>query len=241
MAIAIRGTTPGTTSGTGDPTSLTLNAARQPQANDVLIIIHSNDFYDLTNIPTPTVGGSTTGVQAIVNADDGASQAHAKSFYYVAGSTGDLTVAVDETGSADEEKMLVVYVLSGVDTANPIVASAAGTNGSVMSHVCPAVTAANNDDYLICHLATGPFNSGAWTAPGTMAEQYDITVGGSAGGGTGAVQQLSASGSTGTRTFTSANLCRSAAISIAVKTSGAPPPAFDGRIVRPIQSGRLWR
>lgn len=230
MAIAIRGTTPGVTTTASDPISLTLNGARQPNTNDVLIIIHCNDYYAMADMPSPTVGGSSNGVNPITNGsfDIGDLDGHAKSYTYVAGSTGDLTVAVDETSTADEEKGLIVYVLSGVDTTTPIDA-AANTFDSVnaLSHPAPSVSPTSTDAYLICHLNSGATDGGANTPPGSMAEQYDAVFAGALTY-TGATEQLSASGATGTRTFTSANLIRYGMLSIAVKTGGgAPPPELE--------------
>jgi len=233
MAIAIRGTTPGIQSGVGDPTSLTLTGTRQPNTNDVLVIIHFNNFYALSNIPTPTVGGSSSGVVAITNgdSDDGANRAHARSFTYVVGSTGDLTVAVDETGSANEEKALLVYVLSGVDTATPIDV-AANAEGTGTSCVCPSVSPTSSDAFLICHVNEGTGTSnGPFTSPGSMTEAYDGDVG-THMAYTGATQQLSASGATGTRTFTSTfSMPSQALLSIAVKTSSGVAPAAPNLFV----------
>jgi hypothetical protein len=237
MAVAIRGTTPAIQSGAADPTSLTLTGARQPQAGDVLVIIHCNDLYALSNMPTPTVGGSSTGVLTIVNADGGTDGAHIKSWYYVVGSTGDLTVAVDETGTADEEKALIVYVLSGVDNVSPLDGSGGSTNTGGTTHICPSVSPASSDAYLICHTNTGGGNAAAsYTPPGSMAEQYDsvVNVFMSMAGGT---EQLSASGATGTRTFTpNISVTVNAEITIAVKTGGAaaatdPNPQWTERLL----------
>lgn len=231
MAIAIRGTTPATIETTSNPVSTTLTGARQPNANDVLVIIHFNDFYDLANMATPTVGGSTSGVTAITNGtyDRGSSQTHGKSYTYVVGSTGDLTVSATETGSADEEKALAVYVLSGVDTSTPIdAADNAISSIDDTSPDCPSVSPTSSDAFLICHVSEFG-DAGSYTPPGGMTEQYDD--GGSLSF-TGATQQLSASGATGTKTFTSANSQGWGCLSIAVKTGGAPPPVPDMFVVQ---------
>jgi hypothetical protein len=222
MAIAIRGTTPATTETVSNPVSLTLTGARQPNAGDVLLIIHFNDFYDLANMPTPTVGGSSTGVTAITNGsfDRGSSQAHAKSYTFVVGSTGDLTVSVTETGSADEEKALAVYVLSGVDTTTPIDVAANAVSGvDDTSPDAPSVSPTSTDAFLVCHVNEFG-DAGTYTPPGGMTEQYDD--GGSLSF-TGATEQLVASGATGVKTFASSNVQGWGCLSIAVKTGGAAP------------------
>lgn len=242
MAIAIRGTTPGTTTGTTDPLSLNLTGTRQPAAGDVLIIIHGNDFYALSAMATPTVGGSSTGVTVITNgtADNGTDQGHCKSYSYVVGATGDLTVAVDETGSADEEKVLIVYVLSGADIGTPIDIAGVtlGTTPST-SHVAPTISPTSSDAFLICHVNTGPSSGGAYTPPGGMSSQYDID--GGAMRAAGATLQLVASGATGTKTFTTGNVTY-VGLSIAVMTAaGTPPPELEeGPVVNVTRSSNRF-
>lgn len=228
MAVAIRGTTPSVATSTTATVSTTLTGARQPQAGDLLVIIHFNDYYLLSNMPTPTVAGSTAGVTAVTNgtADAGSTWGHAKSYTYAVASTGDLTVAVTETGSADEEKALAVYVLSGADTASPIDGGAAGAaatfnTASMASHVLTGVTPSGSDAFLIGHDASGNGASTAgYTTPGN--ETYDAVFGGMSY--VGFVEQLSASGATGTRTVTPSGSINFAALILAVKTGSAAAP-----------------
>lgn len=226
MAIAIRGTTPLVVATASNPISGTLTGARQPQTGDLLVIFHGNDYYALSNMPTPTVGGSTSGVNAISGgaADSGSLFAHIKSYTYVVGSTGDLAVSVTETGSGDEEKVLVVYVLSGADTANPTDGTP-GTNtditGSTTSRVCNATSPSSSDAFLIVHTNDGNgSNSVSYTPPSGMAEQYDGSLA-AAMGYSGATLQLVASGSTGSKTFTAAGNASYATVTVAIKTAGA--------------------
>lgn len=229
MAIAIRGTTPASTITTGNPISVTVNGARQPQSGDVLLIIHGNDFYALSNMPTPTVGGSTSGVNAVSggSADAGTNHGHIKAYTYVVGSTGDLAVSVTETGAGDEDKCLDVYVLSGVDTATPTDGAAGNFNTSATTtHDAPSVSPGSSNAYLICHDNSGGGSSApSYTPPSGMTEQYDAQVGGISH--TGATLQLSASGATGVKTFTPSGSVEYATISVAIRTaSGAAAPAF---------------
>lgn len=224
MAIAIRGTTPAVaTSGTAT-VATTLSGTRQPQAGDLLVIIHFNDYYTLAAMPTPTVGGSTSGVTAITNGtvDGGANIGHIKSYTYAVGSTGDLTVSVTETGAGDEEKGLVVYVLSGADTAAPISGGSAGAAGtfdtnSLASHVLTGVTPAEADAFLIGHDSSGTSSTpSGYTTPGT--EQYDGTFAGFLSY-CGWTEQLSASGATGTRTVTPGTSCPFHGLVVTIKTA----------------------
>lgn len=210
MTIGIRGGTPAThhlVGSSGTALSVTLTGTRQPQNGDLLWIWHGNDFYALSNMPTPSVGGSTTGVALQVTADAGTNQSHTKGYSKPITATGDLTVSVTETGTGDEERMLVVYVLSGADTASPIDGtpstgfSITSTNTRVLSAISPT----NTDSMLFGHISPGPSAGGTgYTPPGApWVEDYDAdSGGGTAFWYTGGHEQLSASGSTGTRTFT---------------------------------------
>lgn len=239
MAIAIRGTTPVTSAVSGpNPITNTLTGTQQPQSGDVLIIIHGNDYYDITNLVTPTVGGSTSGVTAITGAtvDAGSLTSHAKCWYYIVGSTGDLTVSETETGAGDEEKLLVTYVLSGADTSTVIdVAGGTFSATTTTSPVAPAVSPTSSNAFLICH--THPIGSpaGPYSPPSGMTESYDTTDGVPNISLAGATQQLSASGTTGTKTFTSTGSRGYIGISIAVLTGGpaAPPPEPGPMVFRP--------
>jgi hypothetical protein len=232
--IAIRGGTPTTSIVTGtNPITVTLTGTKQPQAGDVLLIIHGNNFYTAAAMPTPTVGGSTTGVTAVTNgsADAGTNLAHIKSYTYVVGSTGDLTVSVTETGLGDEEKSLDVYVLSGVDTSTPVDIAATATGTTATSQVAPSVTPTSATPYLICHVNTGGAGvSSTYTPPGSMTETYDTVVAATYEA-TGAVQQLGGPGATGTRTFTATGSNPYAALSVALTTASAGSTTATATVV----------
>src|SRR5512144_1541976 len=226
MAIAIRGTTPGVTMTTSNPVSLTLTGTRQPNAGDLLVIIYANDYFALSNMATtPTVGGSTTGVNAITNGtlDGGTNLGHIKCYTYAVGSTADLTVSATETGFADEEKLLVVYVLSGADTGSPISGGSAGAAGTgnatpSTSHVLTGVTPSDTNAFLIGHDGSAGGNAGGpYTTPGS--EAYDSSN--AFFSYCGWTEQLSASGATGTRTVTSTGSVVSYGMVLAIKTAAA--------------------
>lgn len=235
MAVGIRGGSPAVASGTG-VVSLTLTGTRQPQLDDVLYIIHGNDYYQFSNMSTPTVDGSTSGVAAAsgASADAGNLFAHIKTYTWVETSGGtDRTVAAVETGTADEEKVLVVYVLTGVDTAAPLDQPGAGNTDSVGStnHVAPSISP-TTAAFMICHSNDGNGSDGSpFTTPGSMTEQYDGSVIGFMGY-VGATEQLASSGATGTRTFTGGNSSY-AAISVAFKAASGATVVVPNPIVAP--------
>lgn len=232
MSIAVRGTTPLVVASTGNPVSGTLTGSRQPQAGDLLVFFHWNDYYALSNMPTPTVGGSSTGVTAFVGGvgDAGSPNAHTKAYWYAVTSTGDVAVSVTETGSADEEKALTIYVLSGADTIAPDRGASSGFSAtSVSSLPLGSITAPDADDFLIAHLNSGGGSSAGtpYTTPGSMTEMYDTAFGGVSY--VGATEQLSSAGATGTRTWTGTGNTSWSGVMVAVgAASGAAPTSADG-------------
>lgn len=231
MAVGIKSVTVGTVSLTATATVTTSESPSTTAVGDLVVVVHCNDFYLLSNMPTPTATGSPT-LTAVTNgsADAGSNNAHIKTYTYTANTAGAQTVSVTETGAGDEEKVLVVYVLSGADTASPIDGGSSGAAGnfsatSTSPHVAPAVTPSGSNAFLIAHTNSGGGSAGSapYTPPGGMTERYDVASGGIAF--TGATEQLAASGSTGTRSFTVTASTSYAAVTIAIKTGAATPQA----------------
>jgi hypothetical protein len=217
----IRSVTVQTNNGSSPTTTVvTPSDATAAQVGDVLLVIHGNDFYPAANMPTPTVSPGSPTLTPVPNgaADSGDTGAHIKSYTATVATAGAQTVSVTETGSADEEKVLVVYVLAGADAANPIDDAAATFGTSATPQPAPSVSPSTADALLICHNNSGGGASTAsYITPGGMVEQYEIHVGGLSG--VGATEQLVASGATGTRTFTAASSVQWAAVSIAIRSA----------------------
>lgn len=219
MAIAVRSVTVGTNDGSSATVSATTPSTTQ--VGDLLVIGHSNDFYTLAAMPSPTCTGSPT-LTAITSgtADGGTNEGHIKTYWAVSNTGGANTVTVTETGTHDEEKAMTVYVLTGADTTTPIDA-AANLNGTPAndSQNCPSATASTSDAYMICFNNSGPSGNSAYGSPGSMTEQYEIHIGGMSG--VGATEQLAASGATGTRTFTCVpgNNIFWVAVTVAIRTA----------------------
>lgn len=206
MTATFRGGGPVIASTTSATVSVTLTGAWQPQAGDTLIIFHGNDFYDGTPMATPTVGGSTTGVNPELTVSAGNPNAQLKVYSYKVASTGDLTVSETETGpNNDEEKVLVVWVCAGADSTDPV-ADAVGSFSSTgqSTFVFTGGTAANAGDLMLLHHNSGGGSSAStpMTPPGApYVEAYDTSTGGIAY--TGGSEALTAAGATGTRTMSS--------------------------------------
>ena len=195
-----------TSTNNGSSATISVTTSESPtatQVGDLVLVIHSNDFYTLANMPTPTATGSPT-LTNIVDADGGTNQGHIRCWWYRANTGGAQTVSVTETGAHDEEKFMAVYVLAGADTsATPIDGTPATNSSSTQqtSQVCNSITTANTDSLCFQALCAGSgVAAPSYTPPGGTTKQYDEHVGGgSHGGGT---IQLVASGATGTFTWT---------------------------------------
>lgn len=227
MAVTERGGGPATASGTG-AVSVTLTGTQQPQTGDWLVIVHGNDFYALSNMSTPTVGGSTSGVAEITGTglpvDGGSNFAHVRCYKKPITSGGsDLTVALVETGAADEDKMIAVHVLVGASAADciDVAAGAFDSSGSTNLRVCPSVTATTAGFALFHTNNGGGAATGPYTWPGGTTEQYDGTTAGMSF--SGASEQLAGPGVTGTRTATSGGNAAYGAVSLVVAPADAAP------------------
>lgn len=231
MPVAIRGGTPAVFTSLSPTVGGVLNGARQPQAGDVLILIHCNDYYTAAAMSVPTAGG--TPVIAIggagLPADGGQFFAHAKPYRFDVAVTGDLAVSVTENAPGAEEKALIALVLSGVQPGAAIDVAAGFFDSTQVpptaNNVCPSVTIpAALDDFLIVHANDGGGASSGPVVnnPAGMTNIYDTVFGGMAL--CGAVQQLAANGPTGTRTFVKTAAGRFyASLTIAVRTASVAP------------------
>src|SRR5262245_12997202 len=191
MAIAIRSVT--ATLGSGASSTVAATTPSDTQTGDLLVFFHGNDFYTVAQMPIPTVTGSPT-VNSIATADGGTNHAHVKAYWAVANTNGANTVTVTEDAPAgDEEKSMVVYVLTGANTASPIDDSDTATSAGSASHVAPALQPATSNAFMIIHDNSGDGFAASYTVPGSMAERYDANDG-TFYSHVGATEQLVSSG-----------------------------------------------
>ena len=218
MAFTIRSVNHNAT--TANPITVTTAASPAAQVGDLLVIFHGNDYYALSNMPAPTVSPGSPTVTAPTGgtADAGSLNAHTKAYYAIVATAGQQTVSVTETGTGDEDKCLAVYVIAGNDPTTPIGDAAGAFNATAStSNPAPAVSPPAVNALMISHVNSGTGTSAtSYTPPGSMTEQYDAQVGGISY--TGATEQLTATGTTGTRTFTAVgNNVPYSAVSVAVQ------------------------
>lgn len=238
MAIASRiwvvgGDTGGSATVSADTTSGT---GTTPQAGDLAVVIYFNDYYALADMGTPSVtAGTSFTLTAVTNgtADAGSPNAHAKCYTGTVAANGHFTVSATETGSHDEEKGILVWVLSGADTSTPIDGGASGaannTGTSDNNQAAPSVSPSGSDAFLICHTNSGTgAASASYTPPSGMTELTEYHIGSGLSGSVASLQ-LAASGATGTKTFLAASATPYAAVSLAIKTAGAAATSLPPR------------
>ena len=205
----------------GGSATISVTTSESPtttQVGDLVIVVHGNNFYALSNMPTPTATGSPT-LTNIVDADGGTNFGHLRCWWYVANTGGAQTVSVTETGAHDEEKSMAVYVLSGADTSSPVDGTASNfDSGTGSAPVCSSISPATATALAFNAINNGgPTAPTSYTPPGAVTEQYDVGVGGlRAAGGT---DQLSASGPTGAFNWTTVGPDRPwASVTFAIKS-----------------------
>lgn len=119
----------------------------------------------------------------------------------------------------------IVTRISGVDTSDPIDAwTASASNGNTTSPVCPTAIAFESNDLLVCGAVGGWGMGASFTPPGSVTERADTTN--AAGGDQGScmcmgTEVLSASGATGTRTWTCSAGLNQFNYTILIRASGA--------------------
>lgn len=193
---------------------LTVTTGASTAAGDVLVLFHASDGSTAASMVSPTPGAWA---QEDV-ADLGASTAHIKCWTRPVASAGPQTVTVPKVGSADHGVHL--YVVSGADTADPTDATANATGAASTSHVAPSVSPATAGALLLSAVVAEVFSSGDYTAvTGGMTDltEDDLIPAATFATMASARQALTASGPTGTRTFTYSQAKAFAAITVAIR------------------------
>lgn len=188
---------------------VTLNSGAGTAVGDVLVCFQGADWDTAGAMTTPTGTAGTWTVQA--TGDQGSNSWHLKIWTRAVTAGGAQTVTIPDIGSA--ENFEILYVLVGADTTTPNDGAGAGSQGAAStSQVAPAVSPVTADALLLCGAVTATAN---YTAPGGMFEDFEQD--GDFSTMACASVALSASGSTGTKTFTSSVSSAYASASIAIK------------------------
>lgn len=215
MAIALKSKASGVTAGTGATVNVTTAETIATAVGDIVVVLFGDDFYAITDMGTPTATGSPT-LTSITTVDGGTNTTHVKGYWYQANTAGAQTISAT-AAHTDEDKILLALVFSGVDTTTPIDGTPTTTVGSASStNVAPAVSPAGSNSYFVTCVANAVGKS--YTTPAPLTEQIEAVATGFLDMVVG-TEQLSASGSTGTFSFTPSGSCAYVAMSFTLKTA----------------------
>lgn len=217
----LRGEVSGVRSSDDSDLSLTLPASTA--VGDLVVLIHSNDYYTLAALATPTGTAVTTWVQKTDATYDGGSNANHVKVWTGAVTTGGASTVVANWGGPDgfEERYAQALVFTSVATYDVGVSAAQSAN---TTWTLPSVSAASVDCYLVgtCSSATGGVTN--YTFPGSMTPLTEQDGTTEATFRTG-WEWRTASGSTGTRSVTSSASKAGAVTSIIIRQIGGAAPA----------------
>lgn len=138
------------------------------------------------------------------------------------------------------DTLVIIRCVMGADTTTPEDGASATATGSSASQSAPAVSPSQADSLLLCAVASSRASGGisSYTPPSGMTEEGDVQCSVPFGGflfGSGASLQLSASGSTGTKTFLASSSQSFVASSVAVRSSAGA----SGVVIQDRPTG-LW-
>lgn len=213
----------------------TVTTAAGTLATDLLVTWHFADFYAASLMVAPT-GTSGSGWTLQATGDAGTNDVHVKVWTKLA-AAGSQTIICNQVSDACVWN--ITYVVRG-QGASPI-DGAAGNQGTtnVLAHAAPAVSPVQADDLLLCGaMANTAVN---YTPPPGMSEDFDSDCGGNSTATT-ARQNLTSSGSTGSKIFTSSGSSHFASASIAI-AGVASAPVGRPQIIIPtfaVQRGASW-
>lgn len=171
------------------------------QVDDLLVAIHTNNFYTAAALPAPTGTAGTWTLRE--TADIGTNDSHIKVWTRPVTVAGAQTVTF--TRVSDEEHGATLFVLTGVDGTTPVNVSANSTGANGFNHDAPTITTTQPDTLLICAAAVRTGGHGTYKTPTVMVEQSDFyltdTLSNPLGATVTATEGRPVAGATGTRTF----------------------------------------
>lgn len=193
-------------------------------SGDTLIIFTGYDFYLASHMNAPTITGQTV-VDTGVTADAGTDNPHMK--LYTCDLTSGGAKTVNFTVTSDADLTMIVYVMQGAVAIDGTTGTGANATGTT-SHLINAAAPSTSDSLLLASVVR-LFGDATehWTVPSGMNTLFEVLPG--SGGQAGAQQVLTASGSTGSRTFANAEARTYAGVMVAVKSAAATPASRPPR------------
>lgn len=198
------------------------------QVGDLVVVIAANDWYDATNLTTPT-GTAVSSWTLRHTMDGGALDCHAKVWTGTVTTGGAQTVDTNWS-TTDEERFVTVFVISGGATYAD--AASADTDTTSTNFVAPSVTpaAGSTDNILLCLWGNATGGDINLTVPGSMTAYTEVdfltfvTF-------RAASEAYTSSSATGTRTATGSAARDGFGVAVIVSAAGAavgaPTPTWQ--------------
>ena len=223
-APTVRSVSTGATSAYGGSTSQTVPVPAGAAPGDVLV--------GVATAPVAPAGLSTPAGWSRVRLDDNGSGVETAVFVHVVGTSepASYTWSFDRTNVA-----VVVMAVSGVDTTDPVDASAAAFADYTSTVVAPSLTTTSADDLLVLFVGN---QGGSGAAPqASMTKNGDVVSGDLYCCNVSshvATQALGAAGATGTRTATlDINYVEATGTALALRPAGATTTSSTTTTVPP--------
>ncbi len=208
------------TPGTIATTSTTVTSIAVPKPAGTV----SGDFLlaDISERGTPTI--TPPSGWTLLNSTASGTTVTDAVYYKVAGSSEPASYTFSFSTATSATGAIMGYV--GVDTTNPIDTSGVVTDTNVTSHTAPAVTTTSPDDMLLVILASD--GNSTVTKDAQTTQQWFLKSAAASNNveSDGADQVVTKTGSTGTRSVTTATAQSSVVRSIALKSRPVAPIAF---------------
>lgn len=206
-------------------TSLTLTLPVTTQVGDLVVLVHTNDYFTLSYLTTPTGTAVTTWAERTDARYDGGTNACHIKVWTGAVTTGGAATVIANYPPDWEERYAHAFVF--VDAAYDAGVSTAQASSTTWNS--GSVSATSADSYLIVSAIGSAAGNTNFTFPGSMTAltEYDQSTFSTVRSGW---EHLTASGSTGTRAIGLSPAISGATCSLVVKsTTTAAPTPIPGR------------
>jgi hypothetical protein len=210
---------------------ITINLGAGTAVADVVVALHFTAFYPAADMIAPTGGGTWQG-PIVIARNDGTNSPHIKAWWLPV-TTGGAQAIDFNHNQADPPHNVVVAVLIGADTVNPVSDSDVLNDAFGTAQVAPSVDG-EAGGVLLCGWVSDDLVT--YTAPGTMT---GLETDNGFNDAMGAYELLVSGGATGTRTATSSAGKTHTAVSVAIRAAGgAAGPANVGLASTSVHPGR---
>lgn len=192
---------------------ITVDKPADTVAGDVLVAVQFATGSDTAAMTAPAGWGQVGGDGSTAGTMNG------KVFYRIVDSDDDAVTAYTFGVPDDASCVVFCHAFSGVNPTLPIpVSQWGGSTISTTAHVAPEITPSTENNMLLCAWGSAESGARSYTPPSGMTETGDRATNWTYG--SAAIQQLTGSGSPGTRTATSTVVSPYLSLSLVLAPAG---------------------